>query len=56
MRYLQNYYKIGIEVGAPEQDSELMAKLKVPIQAYMEKNYTSEIREVQNQQDWTTNF
>ena len=35
-------------------DPELLAKLKVPIQAYMEKNYTLERREVQNPPDWTT--
>ena len=37
-------------------DTELMVKFKMPIQAYMEKNYTSEISEVQNQLDLTTHF
>ena len=57
LRYLQNYFKIGLEVGASVyMDTELMVKFKMPIQAYMEENYTSEISEVQNQLDLTTHF
>ena len=56
MRYLQNNFKIGYEVGAPIIDSELKEKLKVQIKADMETNCKPQFRKVQNRLELNIKF
>ena len=55
-RYLQKFSKIGLEVGAPDHGTRADGKVEGADSGLHGENYTSELREVQNQQDWTTNF